>query len=314
MKNSGLYYKQLCEELAQRIQLLEAMLSKKKKKKKKSKLDPVGKEDEDIDNDGKSNTSRDKYLKNRREQIDQAMKDKKKTINEGTVVTDGYIFYGGFPRKLNEQTKPHGIGSFGASYPSKEFAELHKRFTELNAHHQLEPNDPNTKAARDAALREVLAHPDYDAYDQSVNRNLGINEDRAALELAAMNPSGAYTPTPKTMKQRKKEEDEMTKASRVEQEKDYYNFDTNDQLAVSGLGLLAAAAPTPFNLIGLGGAASVGVGMYLNRLLGADAKRNDELLQIEKIRKTAPAQPEDYAKAAREAAERRKQRGIQTYD
>ena len=99
MKNSGLYYKQLCEELAQRIQLLEAMLSKKKKK-KKSKLDPVGKEDDDIDNDGKSNTSRDKYLKNRREQIGQAMKDKKKTINEGTVVTDGYIFYGGFPRKL----------------------------------------------------------------------------------------------------------------------------------------------------------------------------------------------------------------------
>lgn len=102
MENSGLYYKQLCEELAQRIQLLEAVLSKKKKK-KKSKLDPVGKEDDDIDNDGKSNTSRDKYLKNRREQIGQAMKGKKQTIKEGTVVTDGNIFYGGFPRKLNEQ-------------------------------------------------------------------------------------------------------------------------------------------------------------------------------------------------------------------
>ena len=102
MQNSGLYYKQLCEELTQRIKLLEAMLSKKKKK-KKSKLDPVGKEDEDIDNDGKANTSRDKYLKNRREAIGQEMKNKKKTINEGTVVTDGYIFYGGFPRKLNEE-------------------------------------------------------------------------------------------------------------------------------------------------------------------------------------------------------------------
>ena len=77
MQNSGLYYKQLCEELTQRIKLLEAMLSKKKKK-KKSKLDPVGKEDEDIDNDGKANTSRDEYLKNRREAIGQEMKNKKK--------------------------------------------------------------------------------------------------------------------------------------------------------------------------------------------------------------------------------------------
>lgn len=175
MENSGLYYKQLCEELAQRIQLLEAMLSKKKKK-KKSKLDPVGKEDDDIDNDGKSNTSRDKYLKNRREQIGQAMKNKKKTINEGTVVSDGYIFYGGFPRKLNEQTNTHGFGSFDAPYPSKEFAELHKKFKELNAHHQLEPKDSGTKAARDAALRQVLAHPDYDLYDQAVNRKLGIED------------------------------------------------------------------------------------------------------------------------------------------
>ena len=132
MKNSGLYYKQLCEELTQRIKLLEAMLSKKKKKKKSS-LDPVGKEDEDIDNDGKANTSRDKYLKNRREAIGQEMKNKKKPINEGTVVTDGYIFYGGFPRKLNESKKvchqrcwqiflskkaqhglePYGLGEYG---------------------------------------------------------------------------------------------------------------------------------------------------------------------------------------------------------
>jgi hypothetical protein len=35
--------------------------------KRGSKLDPVGQEDSDIDNDGKENTSRDKYLRNRRE-------------------------------------------------------------------------------------------------------------------------------------------------------------------------------------------------------------------------------------------------------
>ena len=32
-------------------------------------LDPVGKEDEDVDNDGKSNTKSDKYLLNRRKTI-----------------------------------------------------------------------------------------------------------------------------------------------------------------------------------------------------------------------------------------------------
>jgi hypothetical protein len=98
MKHPTQYYKNLCEELSKKIKLLEAMVSKKKK----SKLDPVNKEDDDIDNDGKENTSRDKYLKNRREKIKQSMASKK-VIKEGTVVTDGNIFYGGFPKKLNEQ-------------------------------------------------------------------------------------------------------------------------------------------------------------------------------------------------------------------
>tara|TARA_R110002012_G_scaffold33790_2_gene98528 strand:+ start:1096 stop:2448 length:1353 start_codon:yes stop_codon:yes gene_type:complete len=40
---------------------------------KKEALDPVGKEDDDIDNDGKKNTKSDKYLKNRRNTISKAM-------------------------------------------------------------------------------------------------------------------------------------------------------------------------------------------------------------------------------------------------
>ena len=38
------------------------------------KLDPVGEEDEDVDNDGKKNTKTDKYLMKRREAIGKAMK------------------------------------------------------------------------------------------------------------------------------------------------------------------------------------------------------------------------------------------------
>ena len=48
----------------------------KQAKKKKKKLDPIGEEDEDINNDGKKDKS-DKYLKKRREAIRKAIKEKK---------------------------------------------------------------------------------------------------------------------------------------------------------------------------------------------------------------------------------------------
>ncbi len=44
----------------------------------KKKLDPVGHEDEDVDNDGKKNTKTDKYIKNRRVKIGQAIASHKK--------------------------------------------------------------------------------------------------------------------------------------------------------------------------------------------------------------------------------------------
>jgi hypothetical protein len=43
-------------------------------------LDPVGKEDEDIDNDGKKNDKNDKYIKNRRAAIAKAMKTRKEEV------------------------------------------------------------------------------------------------------------------------------------------------------------------------------------------------------------------------------------------
>ena len=44
-------------------------------------LDPVGQEDDDIDNDGKKNTKTDKYLKNRRKAIAKAMKEQEEKID-----------------------------------------------------------------------------------------------------------------------------------------------------------------------------------------------------------------------------------------
>jgi len=56
-----------------------------KKKAKTEALDPVGDEDDDVNNDGKPNTKTDKYLKNRREKISAAIG--KKKVKESLVQT-----------------------------------------------------------------------------------------------------------------------------------------------------------------------------------------------------------------------------------
>lgn len=98
------YYFDLCQKLNEQVHLLEKILAKKVEKKKANtkKLDPVGKEDEDVDNDGKPNTKTDKYLKNRREKIKASMMSKKKNLKEGTVIGNDMMHYGGFPRLLRE--------------------------------------------------------------------------------------------------------------------------------------------------------------------------------------------------------------------
>ncbi len=56
------------------------------KEAKKPKLDPVGKEDDDINNDGKVNKT-DEYLKNRREKISKAIKGKAKEAKKPSKLT-----------------------------------------------------------------------------------------------------------------------------------------------------------------------------------------------------------------------------------
>jgi len=55
-------------------------------KSKTEALDPVGKEDADVDNDGKKNDKNDKYLKNRRAAIAKAMTTRKESIDEATAM------------------------------------------------------------------------------------------------------------------------------------------------------------------------------------------------------------------------------------
>lgn len=72
------YYKNLCEQLEARLAILEAAAKKAKK------LDPVGMENADINNDGVEDST-DKYLLNRRKVVGDAIKKKKSVVKEETA-------------------------------------------------------------------------------------------------------------------------------------------------------------------------------------------------------------------------------------
>lgn len=72
---------QLWSEVGERLEKLGEMDGAKFKV-IGEKLDPVGKEDADIDNDGKSNTKSDKYLSARRKKIGQILNAKKKVSEQ----------------------------------------------------------------------------------------------------------------------------------------------------------------------------------------------------------------------------------------
>ena len=137
---------------------------------------------------------------------------------------------------------------------------------------------------------------------------------RRELEQAAMNPSNALTPIPQNMKQREAEEDSMIKTSRANREEERASFKRNTN-ALAGLSvpLAVAAAPSPQAALVAGvGFGAAQLGQYIGKEMGLDTAEDD--LELEKIRKTAGALPSDYEKAAREAAAKRKERGIKTYD
>jgi hypothetical protein len=74
------HYQNLAEQLEKELQFLEEKLKAKLKSRKARKLDRVGKEDADINNDGLTNKT-DGYLANRRKAVSMAMKKKKKNKN-----------------------------------------------------------------------------------------------------------------------------------------------------------------------------------------------------------------------------------------
>jgi hypothetical protein len=101
----------------------------------KEALDPVGKEDEDIDNDGKKNTKSDKYLRNRRASIAKAMKTRKESVEVDEAMVSGPRRDAMIAKSSRASTKDraniHNIAvrnDTGASYQKKSTGGKGSRF------------------------------------------------------------------------------------------------------------------------------------------------------------------------------------------
>jgi hypothetical protein len=142
------YYKTLYEQLQAQLNLIEKRfdISKFNKSKKNGKNGKNEKKStKDYDGDGKVESSKDEYFGSKDKAIKKAIVDKKKktTLKEGTVISDGQISYGGFPRILNEAKSPSSAdmlqdfldndegGSAGGSIDPKTHAEISGHLSQL---------------------------------------------------------------------------------------------------------------------------------------------------------------------------------------
>lgn len=98
------YYRNLCEQLQERIALLEKKIAEKKEAKEKL-------ADKDYDGDGVLETGKKEYFGSKDKAIKKNIakkkgivdKKKKEKLEEGRIIGGGNFLYGGFPRILNEQ-------------------------------------------------------------------------------------------------------------------------------------------------------------------------------------------------------------------
>jgi hypothetical protein len=181
MKHIEQYYRNLCEQLQQQLLVLEAKVAEKKKKKGK-KLDPVGKEDDDIDNDGEKNTKTDKYLMNRRKARGKAIKGE---IKEGRQMQSADFIYGGFPRILNEEYNKSsadllqafidntGVGSMGGPIDPKIHAEISQYLSPLLRKGSLDHAGSEHVEGLQAAYKLLKGQGPFAAHIEDVLERIG---------------------------------------------------------------------------------------------------------------------------------------------
>jgi hypothetical protein len=92
-------------------------------------LDPVGQEDDDIDNDGKKNTKSDKYLKNRRKVVGNAIAKEELELDENRRAARSA---GGYKDDSKKQTDPSKDGFTGISGSIKDIMRQNKEIEAAN--------------------------------------------------------------------------------------------------------------------------------------------------------------------------------------
>lgn len=174
------------------IDLVETLLNEAKKKKEKSKSKSSGKEkmaDKDYDGDGEVETSKEEYFGSKDKAIKKAMgkkeivsKKKKKEMKEGTIISDGVLMYGGFPRKLSEANGV--VDSFNDSNDSMEG----NKKTVNNVATQTDAQEENLESieARLEKMRSDYSEADYQLSDPEYrwsSSSAGRQAQQAILDL-----------------------------------------------------------------------------------------------------------------------------------
>jgi hypothetical protein len=185
------FYKTLCEQLAQQIQLLEKKVAKAKEEKaKKSK-----KADKDYDGDGEIESGKEEYFGSRDKAIKKNMakkkgivdKNKKKKLDEGRVIGGGHFQYGGFPRVLNENAEmgaeiekhlraltSHGQNLHKTDHPNRrKFGEALIGFTKGNYNNADELIRMGADPTAVGKYIAIATNPEYQEY----MKNAGANAD-----------------------------------------------------------------------------------------------------------------------------------------
>lgn len=214
MKHLENYYRNLCEQLQEKINLLEKKVEEKKKGKGKKGKEKLA--DKDYDGDGKLETGKKEHAGSVDKAIKRSIAMKKKG---GKVISESFI-YGGFPRAINEEqhataafqdasnqnqnnvaTKPNEQedlyvpGGMGLRYPSSEFKrvwedqetartqldELSKAMTDAKHSAYLQHMAPLQKSSRKIRDQAALSFK----YEHPVEQQAKLQQAKARFEAAS---------------------------------------------------------------------------------------------------------------------------------
>jgi hypothetical protein len=165
-------------------------ISKFNKSKNKSK-----KSTKDYDGDGEVESSEDEYFGSKDKAIKKAIVDKKKkkTLKEGTVISDGQLSYGGFPRILKEAKGPSSAdmlqdfldndegGSAGGSIDPQIHSEISQHLSQLIKKGSLDQADSSHAEGLKASYELLGGKGAFAAHIEDTLQRIGDQKDARGM-------------------------------------------------------------------------------------------------------------------------------------